>query len=157
MESSPQTASGLFAVRLVNIDVVSTPPVATLDSEWCTFESRAVKRVPVIRLFGSTPAGQHCCVHIHNTLPYFFLDFPSDLGEVSTTKEKVYAYMHRLFNSIEAAMDLSLGKAVNRDKGQYVHDIQIVRGKPFYGFALSEKFFLKVFMFVKLCSSFSAV
>jgi hypothetical protein len=64
------------------------------------FSGAAVDRVPVMRIFGATPAGQKVCLHLHTVctpfilpspctcfstpetqaFPYFFLPLDDDLG-----------------------------------------------------------------------------
>lgn len=55
----------MLCVRIVSIDYYLTQPVPGLDVCFSHLEGSAVERVPVIRIFGSTPAGQKACVHVH--------------------------------------------------------------------------------------------
>ena len=52
-------------VRIVGIDWYMSPPVPGLDVCFSYFEGTPIHEVPVIRVFGSTPAGQKACVHVH--------------------------------------------------------------------------------------------
>lgn len=52
-------------VRLVAIDYYMAPPIPGLDVCFSYFEGAAIELVPVVRVFGSTPAGQKACVHLH--------------------------------------------------------------------------------------------
>jgi DNA polymerase zeta len=52
-------------VRLVAIDWYMAPPLPGLDVCFSFFEGTAIQQVPVVRIFGSTPAGQKACVHLH--------------------------------------------------------------------------------------------
>ncbi|EYU26432.1 hypothetical protein MIMGU_mgv1a0195132mg, partial [Erythranthe guttata] len=62
MESSQPK---FFSVRIVSIDYYMAPPVHELDISYSTFHGGKVSEVPVIRIYGSTPAGQKTCLHVH--------------------------------------------------------------------------------------------
>jgi len=133
-----------FQMRIVNVDVALSPPTPGEDVEWCSLTGSPVKQVPVLRLFGSTPAGQKVAAHIHNVFPYFFVDLPQDEPEKYLTNDKVTAFIQRLAASIDRAMDLSFGNKLMN--GQYVHDIHLVKGRPFYGYSFAEMFYFKIYM-----------
>lgn len=48
----------MFAVRLVTADYYLASPVKDLDVCYSEFRKSDVKKVPVVRIFGATPAGQ---------------------------------------------------------------------------------------------------
>lgn len=61
-------ANGLgvpFITRIVSIDYYMTHPIPHIDYCFSSLEGTTVDAVPVIRIFGSTPAGQRACVHVH--------------------------------------------------------------------------------------------
>jgi hypothetical protein len=115
----------------------------------------------VVRIFGATPAGQKVGLYLHNAFPYFFINIPQDSGLIASGDsgsggvgdDNVYdnqsvrldIYRRRLSAGIERALDVSLGN--KGQGGQYVHDIQLVRGRPFYGFHLAEACFFKVYLY----------
>lgn len=47
----------MFSVRIVNVDHYLSAPLQGLDITYSQFRGSQVKQVPVIRIFGSTPAG----------------------------------------------------------------------------------------------------
>lgn len=53
-----------ISIRIVNIDYYLTKPTL-FDSHYCPFSNAPLTKVPVIRVFGSTPGGQKTCLHIH--------------------------------------------------------------------------------------------
>ncbi|VAH26716.1 unnamed protein product [Triticum turgidum subsp. durum] len=55
------------------------PPVPGLDISYSPFHCEEVEEVPVIRIYGSTPAGQKTCLHIHQSLPYLYVPCPEEL------------------------------------------------------------------------------
>ena len=83
METSQSTLceSALISVRLVTMDYYlispSTDPKNQVDPIYSMFRSAPIKKVPVLRVFGSTPAGQKCCLHIHGIFPYLYVPMPS--------------------------------------------------------------------------------
>lgn len=52
-------------LRIVSLDYYLAPPLPGLDVSYSHFEGAAVEQVPVVRIFGSTPAGQKACLHLH--------------------------------------------------------------------------------------------
>lgn len=48
----------MFAVRIVTADYYLASPIKGLDPGYSEFRDSEVKKVPVVRIFGATPAGQ---------------------------------------------------------------------------------------------------
>lgn len=68
-------------VQIVYVDYYLCAPAELSDDEQFLSVLRKSNRfgytkVPVVRIFGSTPAGQKCCVHLHGALPYFYVQVP---------------------------------------------------------------------------------
>lgn len=77
------------------------------------------------------------CLHLHRAFPYFFLR----VAHLSLDQVETFCQVFRL--SVNQAMDLALG-----ERGQqYIYDILAVRGKPYYGYHVTEELMLKVFLF----------
>eukprot|EP00198_Chlamydomonas_reinhardtii_P005086 XP_001694422.1 predicted protein [Chlamydomonas reinhardtii] len=125
-----------FTIRIVSLDYYMAPPIPHLDFCFSSLEGTTVDQVPVIRIFGSTPAGQKACVHVHRAFPYFYV--PYDESFPTTPNEGEWAMcsavcLRRMALAIEAAAPR-----------QVVHALQLVRGRPFYGYHLQEQLFIKV-------------
>ncbi|KXZ41083.1 hypothetical protein GPECTOR_832g64 [Gonium pectorale] len=54
-----------FSLRIISIDYQMAPPIPHIDYCFSSLDGSTVSLVPVIRIFGSTPAGQKACVHVH--------------------------------------------------------------------------------------------
>ncbi|XP_051144572.1 DNA polymerase zeta catalytic subunit [Andrographis paniculata] len=129
----------LFSVRIVSIDYYTATPIPGLDTSYSTFHGGRVKEVPVIRIYGSTPAGQKTCLHVHQVLPYLYIPC-SDLGTV----ENVEAHRHSLCLAFEKALQL---KGNVGSKRQHVHGCDLVRARKFYGYHSSEELFVKIYFY----------
>jgi len=162
-------------VQIVSIEWTLENPVAGLDVQWSRFTASPVRRVPLLHVYGCDPvSGQKMCAHLHNVLPYFFVSLPDAVPLDAGT---VYRYMHQLQLGIDRAMSLTQrasGKSVSDatvdttttsshlspqrqsaappphspvSNEPHVFAIVLVRGKPFYGFSVSERLFLKIFVY----------
>ena len=60
-----QSSSPIFSVRIVQLDFIMASPIPGLDVCLSPFESEPIHQVPVVRIWGSTPAGQQACLHLH--------------------------------------------------------------------------------------------
>ncbi|CAN1232917.1 DNA polymerase zeta catalytic subunit [Linum perenne] len=136
-----QSNSEVFSVRIVSIDFYTSPPVPGVDVCYSSFQGGNVNEVPVIRVYGSTPAGQKTCLHIHGVLPYLYVpcsDIPLDLRKGGD------AYTSAMSVALEKALKLR-GSAGS--KRQHVHCCTLVRAKKFYGYHSSEEMFVKIYLY----------
>ncbi|KAK1804828.1 hypothetical protein P4O66_003667 [Electrophorus voltai] len=128
----------MFAVRVVSADYYMASPLADLDARYSDFRQSDVTRVPVVRIFGATPAGQKTCLHLHGVLPYMYVpcDCFGQQGE---------PYLRQVAFSLDRAINASLGKPSANT--QHVFKISLVAGMPFYGYHAQEKTFMKIYLY----------
>ncbi|XP_076872790.1 DNA polymerase zeta catalytic subunit [Brachyhypopomus gauderio] len=128
----------MFAVRIVSADYYTSSPVRDLDVCYSEFRRSDVKKVPVVRVFGATPAGQKTCLHLHGVLPYIYVPYDG-FGQQGEQ------YLRQVAFSLDRAINVSLGKpSVNT---QHVFKITLVSGMPFYGYHAQEKAFMKIYLY----------
>ncbi|KAL5701114.1 DNA-directed DNA polymerase [Ranunculus cassubicifolius] len=138
MESSPPDPS-VFSIRIVSIDYYMAPPIPNLDVCYSTFQGEKVNEVPVIRVYGSTPAGQKTCLHLHKALPYLYVP----CSEILQTSEEADRYIRDISSAIEKALKSKM-KSSSGAKRQHVHGCSLVRARKFYGFHPAEELFVKI-------------
>ncbi|KAK9161490.1 hypothetical protein Syun_007831 [Stephania yunnanensis] len=141
MADSQSESTNIFSVRIVSIDFYMAPPIPDLDICYSSFQGGEAKEVPVIRIYGSTPAGQKTCLHVHRALPYLYV--PCSDFSFKTTEE-ADARTHAMALAIEKALTL---KASTGSKRQHVHSCTLVRAKKFYGYHSSEELFMKIHLY----------
>ncbi|KDO56300.1 hypothetical protein CISIN_1g000501mg [Citrus sinensis] len=118
-----QPDSNIFSVRIVSIDHYMAPPIPGYDICYSSLQGGKVNEVPVIRVYGSTPAGQKTCLHIHRALPYLYVpcaDIPVQL------RQEDDGYMHAISLALEKALKV---KGSAGSKRQHVHECSLVRAK----------------------------
>ena len=135
-----------LSVLINQIDYTLAPP-GPLDNS-------SLSRVPIIRVYGASSAGQKACVHIHQVYPYFFIEYTAKVTPDSGTYcsspghtrltlfQLVHRYITKLSLSLNHAIALSLRR--NPSKSQYIRAIILVKGVHFYGFHSSYTPFLKI-------------
>lgn len=136
-----QTDTDVFSVRIVSIDYYMAPPIPDVDICYSSFQGGKVNEVPVIRIYGSTPAGQKTCLHVHQALPYLYVpcaDIPLQ------SEQEGGAYTHEISLAIEKALKLKGNAGLKR---QHVHGCSLVRARKFYGYHSSEELFFKIYLY----------
>ncbi|XP_076930223.1 DNA polymerase zeta catalytic subunit-like [Bidens hawaiensis] len=128
----------IFSVRMVSIDYYMSPPIPGLDLCYSSFQGGKVNEVPVIRVYGSTPAAQKTCLHVHRALPYLYVpcsDIPADDDD---------ACVQLICHALEKALKL---KGTAASKRQHVHSCTLVRAKSFYGYHTSDQLYAKIYLY----------
>ncbi|XP_015597697.1 DNA polymerase zeta catalytic subunit isoform X2 [Cephus cinctus] len=127
----------MFSILLVTADSYQAAPVPGLDPTYSDFRGSEVKRVPVIRIFGSTQNGEKTCLHIHGVFPYIYVP--------CTSMEDGNSLAYNLATSLDSAINVSLGCTAS--KNQHVFKIQKVSGIPLYGYHKKKHQFFKVYFY----------
>jgi len=128
-----QGSKAYISVRMVTVDYYLSSPVSGVDPTFA--DGRAVLRVPVLRIFGPTAAGQKACVHLHGVFPYLYVPVPDPCPESFATK-------------LAAGLDRALSAGVpggHAGQQRYVHRVAEVSGVPYYGYHPKKHKFLKVY------------
>ncbi|XP_018317331.1 DNA polymerase zeta catalytic subunit [Mycetomoellerius zeteki] len=127
----------MFSITLVNIDSYQSSPIPELDVTFSEFRGSEVKKVPIIRAFGSTATGKKTCLHIHGVFPYLYVP--------CTVQENTDSYAYQLAAAIDSALNTSFGSTLSTN--QHVYKIQRVSGIPFYGYHEKEHLFFKIYFY----------
>ncbi|GJQ10508.1 hypothetical protein GpartN1_g2299.t1 [Galdieria partita] len=120
-------------VRLVYIDYYYEEQGASSS------HSKEITRQPVIRIFGSTLSGQKCCLHVHNVLPYFYVQLPP---KHFRNIEEAQVFSKQLVEFLEQSCSSSNNSAVPH---KFIAATEIIERIPFYGFHTHSCFFLKIY------------
>ncbi|XP_076024079.1 DNA polymerase zeta catalytic subunit isoform X1 [Genypterus blacodes] len=128
----------MFAVRIVTADYYQASPVKDLDVCYSEFRESDVKKVPVVRIFGATPAGQKTCLHLHGVFPYVYVPYDG----VGPQPER---YLRQVAFSIDRAVNVAMGNPASG--AQHVFKVVLVSGMPFYGYHAKEKHFMKIYLY----------
>ncbi|TRY87734.1 hypothetical protein DNTS_031801 [Danionella cerebrum] len=128
----------MLSVRIVTADYYMSSPLLELDPCYSEFRESEVRRVPVVRIFGATPAGQKTCLHLHGIFPYLYVPFDGSGQEVNN-------YLRQLAFSMDRALNISLGNPSS--PVQHIFKVILVMGMPFYGYHEKEKVFMKIYLY----------
>ena len=138
-EAASEAAECVFAVRLVQIDVVLEKPQAGLDHTRSNLTGQPLGRVPVIRVFGSTPRGQTACLHVHGVYRYFLVPFD---GEPPSDPHALSVQLKALAKELNDA--LGNGPSVLGHSRERVFDMTVVHRTPFYGYHAEPRPFVRI-------------
>uniref|UniRef100_A0A8C5JPK4 DNA polymerase zeta catalytic subunit n=1 Tax=Junco hyemalis TaxID=40217 RepID=A0A8C5JPK4_JUNHY len=128
----------MFSVRIVTADYYMGSPLPGLDPCQSRFREAPAKRVPVVRVFGATPAGQKTCLHLHGVFPYLYVPYDG-FGQHPE------CYLRQVAFSIDRALNVALGNPSSTV--QHVFKVSLVSGMPFYGYHEKERQFMKIYLY----------
>ncbi|XP_041109581.1 DNA polymerase zeta catalytic subunit-like [Polyodon spathula] len=128
----------MFAVRIVTADYYMANPLKDLDVCYSEFRENPVKRVPVVRIFGATPAGQKTCLHLHSIFPYIYVPYDG-------YGQQPERHLRQVAVSIDRALNVSMGNPSSSI--QHVFKVSLVSGMPFYGYHAKERQFMKIYLY----------
>eukprot|EP00181_Compsopogon_caeruleus_P006790 CAMPEP_0184679314 /NCGR_PEP_ID=MMETSP0312-20130426/2150_1 /TAXON_ID=31354 /ORGANISM="Compsopogon coeruleus, Strain SAG 36.94" /LENGTH=1681 /DNA_ID=CAMNT_0027128683 /DNA_START=608 /DNA_END=5649 /DNA_ORIENTATION=- len=123
-------------------------------------------KVPVVRIFGSTPAGQKCCIHLHGVLPYFYIPLPNAMKpeEAWNCADRIHSTLERAMASSTTENNTENQKSNEDSEDRFVFEVTPLTRTSIYGFH-EDQIFLKVTAFnpslisrlANLCSSGSLI
>ncbi|XP_051510617.1 DNA polymerase zeta catalytic subunit-like isoform X2 [Myxocyprinus asiaticus] len=128
----------MFSVRIVTADYYMSSPIRELDLCYSEFRDSDMKKVPVVRIFGATPAGQKTCLHLHGVFPYIYVPYDG-FGQQADR------YLRQVAYSIDRALNISMGNPSSNT--QHIFKVALVSGMPLYGFHMKEKAFMKIYLY----------
>ncbi|XP_028253994.1 DNA polymerase zeta catalytic subunit isoform X2 [Parambassis ranga] len=128
----------MFSVRIVTADYYLASPIKDLDVCYSEFRENDVKKVPVVRIFGATPAGQKTCLHLHGVFPYICVPYDGH-------GQQPERHMRQVAFSIDRALNVAMGNPACNT--QHVFKVVLVSGMPFYGYHAKEKHFMKIYLY----------
>ncbi|XP_068662058.1 DNA polymerase zeta catalytic subunit isoform X2 [Aristolochia californica] len=141
---SSQNDPNVFSMRIVSIDYYTAPPIPDIDICYSSFHGQNVEEVPVIRIYGSTLAGQKTFLHVHRVLPYLYVP----CSEISfQNPQEGHEYLLYISRCLDKALQHRSSVGLKR---QHVHGCSLVRGKKFYGYHSSEDLFVKIYLYYPL-------
>uniref|UniRef100_A0A250Y8P2 DNA polymerase zeta catalytic subunit n=1 Tax=Castor canadensis TaxID=51338 RepID=A0A250Y8P2_CASCN len=128
----------MFSVRIVTADYYMASPLQGLDICQSPLTQVPVKKVPVVRVFGATPAGQKTCLHLHGIFPYLYVPYDG-------YGQQPESYLSQMAFSIDRALNVALGNPSST--AQHVFKVSLVSGMPFYGYHEKERHFMKIYLY----------
>lgn len=144
--SSALESQAELCIKLLQADTYQSKPNVYLDHDYDQFSTGLLKKVPVLRLFGTDRNGGKVCVHIHNAFPYLYIPFTLDYAD---DEKKVQCEIQRLGFLMNTALGLQTSSFAKSDAPQrngFVVATVLVKGIPIYGFHADYGLFLKVYL-----------
>ncbi|KFM81195.1 DNA polymerase zeta catalytic subunit, partial [Stegodyphus mimosarum] len=99
----------MFSLRIVTVDSYQAFPVRGYDICYSDFRGSEIYKVPVIRVFGVTPAGQKGCIHVHGVFPYLSVKYKDVFPDADAKSSR--KYMQELTLDIDKSLNVAARNA----------------------------------------------
>ncbi|CAI4823315.1 CDN_1a_G0053580.mRNA.1.CDS.1 [Saccharomyces cerevisiae] len=151
--------SDYFRIQLNNQDYYMSKPTFLDPSHGESLPLNQFSQVPNIRVFGALPTGHQVLCHVHGILPYMFIKYDGQITDTSTLRHQRCAQVHKTLEvKIRASFkrkkddkhDLAGDKLGNLN---FVADVSVVKGIPFYGYHVGWNLFYKISLLNPSCLS----
>ena len=150
----------VVSVRLVSADYYMSSPIPGLDFGYSTYRGLEIKKVPVIRIFGSTSTGIYrkflfnvfhdcfhlfllscigykVCLHVHGVFPYLYIPYDG-----SAPPDKMG---HQIVMALDRAVNILQGQG--NSSSHHVFKAVLVSGIPIYGYHAKEHQLFKLYFY----------
>lgn len=104
--------------RMIHVDHYLTAPQQPFDDYQSPLTGQTVRKVPIIRIFGTSTEGRKACIHVHGYYPYMYI-----LNEPN------------------------LEDNLKRTYGSQIFKIETVKAFNYYGYHKNEDEFLKLYLY----------
>nr|VZI49141.1 unnamed protein product [Spirometra erinaceieuropaei] len=129
-----------FLLKIFKLEYYFDKPPDGSSLLYSELQGKVCTTLPVIRCFGSSPAGQKLCAHIHGVLPYLFIEYPVGDLDAGQMQRTLRSLAQRLNEAITAKLPRS------PDDHLRVFDIRPLRAKSIYGYRGNLNTFLKIIL-----------
>jgi hypothetical protein len=146
----------VISIRVVDIDYYLMPldkysPVLAFQAARLSLlGALELPKLPTIRIFGCTPAGQKACVHLHGARPFLYVMLPEDIPSTNAN-----SFSEKLKGALEAALassyahDPETGGTAHAANGSsfpapFIDTIEPLLRTSVYGYHDSPSVFLKI-------------
>ncbi|GFY60238.1 DNA polymerase zeta catalytic subunit, partial [Trichonephila inaurata madagascariensis] len=133
----------MFSFRITKTEFSQHSPIKGYDVCYSDFRGCEIYKVPILSIYGTTPAGQKGCLHVHGVFPYMCLRWSDVFPEISEVNSR--KYLQELALEIDKALNTDAGRS--NSSRHHVHNIIIIKGKLIYGYHQSDEDFLKIYFY----------
>ncbi|TGZ60232.1 hypothetical protein CRM22_008645 [Opisthorchis felineus] len=130
----------ILCIKLFYLDYYFSKPLTDIDNSYSDLRGSYASKLPVIRIYGTTPSGQKVCANVHGYLPHLFVELPERLDSTSPQCDFFRAFCASLEKAIRSrTRDFAADDML-------VFGATLVQGRSIYGFRPREGAFLKVYL-----------
>ncbi|CAH8642458.1 unnamed protein product [Dicrocoelium dendriticum] len=139
IELSAMEGTSCLCIKLFHLEYYMSKPLTEIDVSYSDLRGAYASKVPIIRVYGTTPSGQKVCANVHGYMPYFYVTVPSKSSDY-INEDFLRTFCVNLEKYIRPkAKSFALDEII-------VYHASFVTGRSIYGFTDEDSVFLKVYL-----------